>query len=104
MTDDSSRKDWSTVSSGSRFIFTGVLTDPAPQSIYTTGGSKDTNDISKWRHRDGSVPDKDDLTHAHAFGKQYGDDLYVYFGTDRFSNDGDAAIGFWFFQDDVFIC
>lgn len=96
---DPLKKDWSNVSGG--VIFTGILDDPAPVSTFTTGGSKDTNDISRWRHRDSSVPDKDDLTNAYAFGEQFEDNLYIYFGTDRFSNDGDAAIGFWFFQDTV---
>src|SRR5262245_47116595 len=31
------------------------IQDPAPQSIFTTGGSKDTLDVSQWRWKNGSV-------------------------------------------------
>ncbi|NMV11847.1 hypothetical protein HKB26_01215, partial [Vibrio parahaemolyticus] len=64
------------------------------------------SDISEWSHKDGSVPDKDDLTNAYAaaYGVDNGgggSDLVIYFGADRFANVGDAFMGFWFFQDDV---
>ncbi len=84
----------------------GILEDPAPKSIFT-GGRKDIQDISQWSHKDGSVPDKDDLTNAYAAA--YGvynevddkDDLVIYFGADRYANKGDAFMGFWFFQQEV---
>jgi hypothetical protein len=84
---------------------TGVLADPSPLSIFT-GGRKDIQDITQWSHKDGSVPDKDDLTNAYAaaYGvdnSSGGKDLVIYFGADRFANVGDAYIGFWFFQDQV---
>jgi hypothetical protein len=81
-------------------------------TIFTTGGSKDDLDTSRWRHKDGSVPDKDDLADAYAVryavpgydpdgtGPKTDSDI-IYFGTDRLSNDGDAALGFWFFQSDI---
>ncbi|VXB08678.1 conserved exported hypothetical protein [Pseudomonas sp. 8AS] len=104
--------------------FTGITADPAPQTVYWKGGSKDINDVSEWWYKDGSVPDKDDITNAYAAaftnpnnvcfdGTEAvacsGDmvpvheagDLIVYFGLDRFANDGDAFAGFWFFQDEV---
>jgi hypothetical protein len=62
--------------------------------IYTGGSTKDDLDLPGWRHTVGSVPDKDDLLHGYA--ARYGDDLY--FGADRYANNGDAQIGVWFFQ------
>src|SRR5215813_13987406 len=44
--------------------FPYLLTDPAGVTIFTQGGSKDINDISQWSYTSGSVPDKDELTHA----------------------------------------
>ena len=48
-----------------------------------------------------SVPDKDELLDAYAAVYQVGGETWVYFGADRFDNDGTAQIGFWFFQDDI---
>lgn len=79
-----------------------VIEDPAPGSIFTQGGSKDPNFIIQWRHKDGSVPDKDDITNAYAANYlTAGGDQIIYFGADRYANDGDAVMGFWFFQDSV---
>jgi len=101
----SAKQDWANVLSTTdptqRIISTGLIVDPAPQGIFTGGGSKDTNDISRWRYTDGSVPDKNELSHAFAYADVFNGDLLVFFGSDRFSNDGDSAIGFWFFQDNV---
>jgi hypothetical protein len=77
-------------------------TDPLGQTIFTTGGSKDDLDVPNWQYTAGSVPDKDELMHAYA--AQYtGSDshVYLYFGADRFAANGDAQIGFWFFQGPV---
>src|SRR4051812_6998479 len=65
--------------------------------IYTGGTTKDDLDITGWRHSAGSVPDKDELLHGYA--ARYGNHLY--FGADRFANNGDSEIGVWFFQSDV---
>lgn len=99
--------DWENIYDGSDSanVDTGILPDPSPISIFT-GGRKDIQDISEWSHKDGSVPDKDDLTNAYAaaYGVDNGgggSDLVIYFGADRFANVGDAFMGFWFFQDDV---
>src|SRR5262245_5398293 len=84
------------------------------ETIFTTGGSKDDLNTDKWRHKAGSVPDKDEL--ADAFAARYevagydpdggGGPLLppstiLYFGSDRLANNGDAFMGFWFFQLDV---
>ena len=96
---------------GSSIAFTGILGDLAPLTIFTQGGSKDINDVTEWRYTDGNVPDKDDITNAYAAaytvpegeGTTVHDegDLILYFGLDRFANNGDAFAGFWFFQDAV---
>ncbi|GEM81468.1 hypothetical protein [Vibrio superstes] len=103
--------DWDTITTSTTAVTitdpsgNGVLEDPAPRSIFT-GGRKDIQDISQWGHKNGSVPDKDDLTNAYAaaYGVDNGNgsnDLVIYFGADRFANVGDAFMGFWFFQDKV---
>jgi hypothetical protein len=95
--------DWDTVNAGggSAVARTGTVADPAPVSIFTGGGSKDPIDISSWKHKDGSVPDKDDVTNAYAAAYNVNGDLVIYFGADRFANDGDAQLGFWFFQQNI---
>lgn len=104
--------DWSTVNfnggSASILARTNVKADPAPTTIFTGGGSKDDLDLSGplsgaggWKWKNGSVPDKDDITNAYAVAYNVGGDLVIYAGADRFDNSGDAFIGFWFFQDQV---
>src|SRR5262249_61459543 len=79
------------------------IQDPAPQTIFTTGGSKDINDVSQWRHKSGSVPDKDNILQAVAAAFQLpgGGGTAIYFAATRFDNSGDAQIGLWFFQQNV---
>jgi Bacterial Ig-like domain (group 3) len=75
------------------------VTDPSPQSIFTGGGSKDQLNLNQWAWKNGSVPDKNDVTNA--FAATYTDSSgnhRLYFGADRLANNGDAQIGFWFFQ------
>jgi hypothetical protein len=124
--------DWGALYAGATpanlITFTGIIADPAPLTIYTGGGSKDINDIPSWRHKNGSTPDKNDITNAYAAAYNNpadvcltaggaavacsdptavgnpihkAGDLIIYFGLDRFANSGDAFAGFWFFQDDV---
>ena len=95
--------DWSNIFNGtdSAFVDTGIVADPAPQTIFTGGGSKDDLDITQWKHKNGSVPDKDDITDAYAAAYTLAGDTYVYFGLDRFAVQGSANVGFWFLQDDV---
>jgi len=96
--------------------------DPSA-SIFTGGGSKDPEDPGdSWAWKDeGGLPDKDNLEHG--FAARYslapnattcptdpdgGGPLpafptceVLFFGSDRFANDGDAVQGFWFFQDKI---
>src|SRR5215204_4221192 len=72
-------------------------TDASNTTIFTSGGSKDDLDTTGWKHKNGSVPPKDDLLHG--FAARYGDN--VYFGTDRIEGSGTATLGVWFFQENV---
>lgn len=93
--------DWATPpDAGGALLFSGILADPAPQSIFD-GGKKDIQDVSAWSWKNGSVPDKDDLTNAYAAAYNDNGDLVLYFGADRFANTGDAFMGFWFFKQKV---
>lgn len=108
-------EDWDTLfgdttdPAGSSTAFTGIVADIANQSIFTTGGSKDDLDVSSWRHTDGSVPDKDEITNAYAAAYLAPDgtdpgtaqDLILYFGSDRFAQNGSANVGFWFTEQRV---
>src|SRR5262245_5136543 len=80
-----------------------IVDGSANKTIFTGGGSKDSSDLSDWRWKDdaGGLPDKDNLTNA--FGAAYFDgiNLTIYFGADRFANNGDAQMGFWFFRQRV---
>lgn len=80
---------------------------------FAGGGSKDERDVSGngsnfWGHTMTSPPDKIDLEHAWASAYTVPNsvdssksDLIATFGATRFSNDGDAAVGFWFFKNAV---
>ncbi len=92
--------------------FSGGITVPPglptnDTSYFTSGGSKDVNDINQWRHQTGDVaPDKDEILNAYAAAyvnttdtaNANPGDLIIYFGLDRLANNGDAQVGFWFFQ------
>lgn len=100
--------DWDRIANNTGSAAPSVfLTDPsapAVDRIFTGGGSKDERDISganSWSNTDGAPPDKNDIEHAFAGAYQNGAEMLIYFGADRFSNNGDSAVGFWFFQDNV---
>src|SRR5262245_28470617 len=104
--------------------FTGIIDDVAPTNpvgstgtSFQGGGSKDDLDITQWLWDPGEPLDKDDITHAYAAAYSYPGpdttctppvkcpktgDLIVYFGLDRFANNGSAQVGFWFLQDPNF--
>jgi hypothetical protein len=86
--------------------------DGLDSTIFTTGGSKDVNDINiydgpdtthNWMWTNGNVPDKDNLVDAYAALYILGDTTYLFFGADRYANNGDAQIGFWFFKNEITI-
>lgn len=104
--------DWSTVNFGGGLgpilARTGITPDAAPLTVFQGGGSKDDLDLNGplsgaggWKWKTGSAPDKDDITNAYAVAYNVAGDLVIYAGADRFDNNGDAFIGFWFFQDQV---
>ncbi len=82
------------------FLADGVTPNP-DVSAYTGGGSKDDLDIPNWRWTSTLVPDKDDITNAYATAYVNNNNLILYFGADRFANNGDSQIGFWFFRNRV---
>jgi uncharacterized repeat protein (TIGR01451 family) len=71
-------------------------------------GAKDSLDINAgvpqdWGWKLGSANDKNDIEHGFvALYQDPADDHYkLYFGSDKLANNGDAAMGFWFLQNDV---
>ena len=83
---------------------TGPATAEGPladNNYFTGGGSKDVRDVTDWLYGGSSVPDKNQITNAYAAQYAKSGSQYVYFGADRFSNDGDSSLGFWFFKSEV---
>jgi hypothetical protein len=89
------------------------ITDPfnsGSDSIFTGGGSKDISGMSSWAWKTASVQGKDDIEHAYAVEYQKvhecdpsnptncADHQLLFFGSDRYSNAGDANYGFWFLK------
>jgi hypothetical protein len=70
-----------------------------------TQGSKDGNAITSWDWNDGQTNNKGDITNAAAvLYVDPGNSHYILaFAGDRAVNNGDAAIGFWFFKNPVSI-
>ncbi len=103
--------DWDEIRDGTSGAFAttydtthgGILHDGLAMSIFTGGGSKDIRDISQWAWRHGSVPDKDEILHASAAAYNASGELLIYLMADRYSTDGSAEMGVWFFQDRVSI-
>ena len=96
--------DWENGAEGSAAqFFAGAATEAEANdtTYFTGGGSKDENDIPSWAITSNSVPDKDELTDAYGAIYEKNGETWFYFGADRFDNDGDAQIGFWFFQHKV---
>jgi hypothetical protein len=77
----------------------------ASTNSFTTGGSKDFNDIPQWQFASHNTPDKDTLNAGYAAAYTApGGDFETIFGADRASANGDANIGIWFFQQTVVPC
>jgi hypothetical protein len=88
----------------------------AEERIFTGGGSKDAKDPQDdWLWKPATtVPDKDTIRHAFAARYSLPKSAttcpapateatceVIFFGADRFANDGDAQMGFWFVQNAV---
>src|SRR5215831_14971035 len=94
--------DWESTFPPGTPLTANPIQDPAPQTIFTTGGSKDPNDVSQWKWKNGSIPDKDNILQAVAAALALPNgDTTVYFAASRFDNSGDADLGIWFFQQNV---
>ncbi|HUS05138.1 MAG TPA: hypothetical protein VMZ52_02495, partial [Bryobacteraceae bacterium] len=82
--------------------FTTDIVDKG-DNILSGGGTKDPLPFSGWAWKQNStttVQDKDDIQHAYAAAYKLGNGhTGIFFGADRFSNSGDAQMGFWFVQD-----
>lgn len=105
---DGSGDDWANTvptrsASSEAFTSSFVVDGSGNKTIFTGGGSKDINDLSSWSWKDqqGGLPDKDNITNGYAAAYVNNGSLTIYFGADRFANDGDAQMGFWFFQSRV---
>jgi uncharacterized repeat protein (TIGR01451 family)/fimbrial isopeptide formation D2 family protein len=85
---------------GNRSIF---ITDGLGlgDNIFTGGSTKDDLNTTGWKWTTGSVQDKNDIEHAYAVSYEKSGHTFVYFGLDRFSNNGDAFTGFWFFKNGI---
>ena len=101
--------DWSPNPPGAT-SFTGIIADNAGDGDqFQGGGSKDDLDIDQWLWKPGEPLDKDDITNGYAAAYvstvDTGDtdigDIILYYGLDRFSNNGSAQVGIWFFQNDI---
>lgn len=79
----------------STFVYGGASSDSFAK------GSKDYEDVTSWRCSSTPTPGKDTLTNGYAAAYEPDGHLMVAFGADRYSVQGDADIGFWFFQDSV---
>ena len=69
----------------------------APRTVWTSRSTNGAGSPSR-------PNDKNDIEHGYAalYRELQGRESdYVYLGTDKLSNNGDAAIGFWFLQNDV---
>ena len=107
--------DWSVVNcDGGNADVKTFLHDGLGTTIYTGGGSKDTNDVSVpnskgvlipgWKHTSGAVPDKDEILNAYVAkytGSPNGDNI-IAFGADRYSSSGDSFFGAWFFLKNIY--
>lgn len=88
-----------------------------PDDTAFSQSNKDIHEVNSWTYNTkGISPPKDDITNAYAKASMVPgypasdlpghpasvhEHLVVYFGADRFADDGDAAMGFWFFRNDV---
>ncbi len=100
--------DWDLVEAGTdSAVVSQFVTDPfeGDDDVFAQD-SADIDDITEWHWKTAEPEDKNDITNAYAAayvatsGPDAGD-LILYFGVDRMANNGDAAVGVWFVQDEV---
>jgi len=90
-----------TTSGAAAIAFDPDLFNTGNDNIFQGGGSKDTNGIQEgpWLWTTSKPQPKDDLIHSYAAAYTIQGDLILFVGADRYSNNGDSTIAFWFFQD-----
>jgi len=92
---------------GATFGAYGFIVGAPGEPNFSTGGSKDAQDIPNWAFTTTSTPDKDTLTHGYAASYtgpvSGGSDNILVFGAERFAVNGDSNIGIWFLQQNVSI-
>ena len=96
--------DWNSTNNADATVFIpGSKENAANDTTYfTSGGSKDVNDISQWNYTSNDIaPDKDQILDAYAAAYEQGGETFVYFGADRFDGSGVSFVGFWFVQSKV---
>ncbi|MBU8934521.1 MAG: hypothetical protein KOO62_11005, partial [candidate division Zixibacteria bacterium] len=80
-------------------VYTGVIKDWGPDTTRFGVGTKDIDDIPDWSWQKLAPNDKVDITNGQAALYTPGGNTYLYMATDRFANNGDAAMGLWLLQD-----
>jgi hypothetical protein len=101
-----------TTTGGGTAAWPGVIPAPGGNTIAFGGGTKDILDLTSWQWNTGSAPGKNLITDAYAAAyvlnkdipgttTNMKGDLILFFGLDRKANNGDADLGFWFFQQTV---
>lgn len=100
--------DWVNVYNGtdsalaSVFIHDGPDPDTPEDVTHFTQGTSDALDIPDWAyHTNDTTPDKDQLLNAFAAAYKHEGDLVLFFGADRYTTEGNANVGFWFFRNPV---
>lgn len=83
------------------FIRDFVPGKSGPDETTFTTGSKDTLNITPgWEcTRSNNVNDKTDIVNAYATAAEINGEVVVYFALERYSNEGEGNIGFWFLKD-----
>ncbi|WP_020680070.1 prealbumin-like fold domain-containing protein [Marinobacterium rhizophilum] len=84
---------------------TGRLQDPdsPTTSYFSTGSSKDIQDLSEWDTTGNSAPHKDEILNAGAAAyRGPTGDLLIGFFLDRYADRGTATGGFWFTVEDAY--
>jgi hypothetical protein len=98
------RDDWNTLFAGPGASVDHVFLDDhaLPDPTIFKGGNKDFHALKDMGCVIKNNPvGKLDIRYAYAGAYQVGGDVVVFFGQNREENTGDAAVGFWYFQDAV---
>jgi hypothetical protein len=97
--------DWDTLYNhlpNSAVAFTGVIADNVPKDqIFTGGQTADVTDLNQWRWTTGTPQSKADIVNAYGAAYVDNNQLDVFVGQDRLVSNGSAALGFWFFQQNI---